>query len=159
MDAQKLDQLLRELNYPASKREYLVNGFTKGFSLEFEGNWSVQRKAPNLKIRIGSKAEIWEKVTDEQFYFVDKCLPFRSSISCFIFQLISDSIVHLVSFRTKKGNINYLDDFFLCHSISQYLWLGVEYFLEGMWRNQIPSVHRQNFLECDQIDQCFWDCC
>ena len=46
------------------------------------------------------------------FYFFDKCLPFGSSISCTIFQVISDAISHLVSFRTRKRNINYLDDYF-----------------------------------------------
>ena len=56
------------------------------------------------------------KATDpesgETFYFVDKCLPFGSAISCAIFQAISDGIAFVVRFRTKMGNVNYLDDFF-----------------------------------------------
>ena len=46
------------------------------------------------------------------YYFVDKCLPFSSAISCAVFQKISDAIAHLVKFRTGRDNVNYLDDYF-----------------------------------------------
>ena len=46
------------------------------------------------------------------YYFFDKCLPFGGSSSCKIFQEISDSLAHLVKFRTKKDLVNYLDDFY-----------------------------------------------
>ena len=45
------------------------------------------------------------------YWFVDKCLPFGSSISCAIFQDFSNSVAYLVTYQTKKPNINYLDDF------------------------------------------------
>ena len=51
-------------------------------------------------------------ITDEVYWFVDKCLPFGASISCKIFQDISDSIAHLVKCRTRKPLVNYLDDYF-----------------------------------------------
>ena len=44
-------------------------------------------------------------------YFVDKCLPLGSSISCAIFQAISDAITHLVKVRAQKKNVNYLDNY------------------------------------------------
>ena len=46
-------------------------------------------------------------------FFVDKCLPFGASISCMIYQCISDVIAHLVRHRyvVALGVINYLDDF------------------------------------------------
>ena len=47
-------------------------------------------------------------------------MPFGASISCAIFQAFSDSIAHLVQFRTKKPLVNYLDDFFfaaLCKAL------------------------------------------
>ena len=45
-------------------------------------------------------------------YFVDKCLPFGASISCAHYQCFSNSLCHIVSYRTKKKSItNYLDDF------------------------------------------------
>ena len=46
------------------------------------------------------------------YWFVDKCLPFGSSISCKIFQDFSDSIAFLVKYRTGKNLVNYLDDYF-----------------------------------------------
>ena len=42
---------------------------------------------------------------------MDKCLPFGSSISCAIFQDVSDAIAYLVYVRTLKRNVNYLDDY------------------------------------------------
>ena len=51
-------------------------------------------------------------VTGKTYYFVDKCLPFGSSISCAHFQAISNAIAFLVFFRTKRKTLNYLDDFF-----------------------------------------------
>ena len=45
------------------------------------------------------------------YYFVDKCLPFGSSISCALFQKILDAVAFLVTYRTRVALINYLDDF------------------------------------------------
>ena len=45
------------------------------------------------------------------YYFIDKCLPFGSSISCAHFQGFSDAIAHIMVFRTGKQLVNYLDDF------------------------------------------------
>ena len=52
-------------------------------------------------------------VTGEWVYFVDKCLPFGSSISCAHFQWFSDALCHLIEYRLKvnKRVTNYLDDF------------------------------------------------
>ena len=46
------------------------------------------------------------------YFFVDKCLPFGSSISCALFQAFSDAIAAMVSYRTKQDLVNYLDDYF-----------------------------------------------
>ena len=51
-------------------------------------------------------------VTGTVYYFVDKCLPFGASISCAIFQEFSNSIAYLVTYKTHRPLINYLDDFF-----------------------------------------------
>ena len=228
VDADKLDQLLQEANYNSAKRQYLVEGFRKGFSLHFGGNDRVKRYAPNLKLRVGSKLELWNKVmkevvagryagpfeevpyeffiqspiglvpkdqgrktrlifhlsyprtddtsvnagiprekcsvrypefeeavlmclrlnseqifagksdismafrhvplkprefkllilkaehplTKKTWYFVEKCLPFGSSISCAIFQVVSDAIAFLVTSRTNRPTLNYLDDYY-----------------------------------------------
>ena len=47
-------------------------------------------------------------------YFVDKCLPFGSSISCVLFQKFLDALKFLIEFKEKlvKDSVtNYLDDF------------------------------------------------
>ena len=56
-------------------------------------------------------------------YFVNKCLPFGSSISCAHFQKFSDSIAFLVKVKShrKKKPLNYLDDFCLCCSKEGYM--------------------------------------
>ena len=50
-------------------------------------------------------------VDSKIYYFVDKCLPFGSLISCALFQKVSDAVSFLVQFKTKLMLINYLDDF------------------------------------------------
>ena len=49
--------------------------------------------------------------TGKWWYFVDKCMPFGSSISCSHFQKFSDAIAHVMRVKTGKDNVNYLDDF------------------------------------------------
>ena len=44
-------------------------------------------------------------------YFIDKCLPFGSSISCAHFQLFSDALEHIVQEKLGLKVVNYLDDF------------------------------------------------
>ena len=223
-----------EAGYDKHKTNYLIRGFTKGFSLEYKGPVKVKKNSPNLKLTVGSPTDLWNKimvevkakryagpfkkvpykyyiqspvglvpkdkgkktrlifhlsypktgqsvnscipeekctvkypdfmdavelcmkegescfcaksdmsmafrnvpmnkkswcylilkathpVTGEMFYFVDKCLPFGASISCAIFQAFSESIAYLVTFRTHRPLVNYLDDFFfaaLCKAV------------------------------------------
>ena len=51
-------------------------------------------------------------ITGKYYYFVDKCLPFGATISCAIFQDFSNSVAHIVSYKTNKPVLNHLDDFF-----------------------------------------------
>ena len=53
------------------------------------------------------------------YFYVDKALPFGSSISCKIFQEFSDSIAFLVQYRTNKILINYLDDYLFIQYLKQ----------------------------------------
>ena len=39
-------------------------------------------------------------ITGKMLFFIDKCLPFRASISCAIFQEISDMLKHITEFKT-----------------------------------------------------------
>ena len=240
----KLEQLLTESDYDQEKTQYLVNGFKHGFSLEFEGDCTGQRTAPNLKLRVGNSIELWNKVmlevkanryagpfeeppfkdfiqspiglvpkdkgkktrlifhlsyprtgdsvnsgipyekckvaypdfeeavklcksygpeanmaksdmsmafrhipmlpkhwkllvmkakhpvTGKIWWFVDKCLPFGSSISCKIFQDFSDAVAHIVQFRVKKPNVNYLDDYMFVELMKRLCDSQVNYFLQ-----------------------------
>ena len=45
------------------------------------------------------------------YYFVDKCLPFGSSISCAHFQAFSNAIAHIVKWLSERDLLNYLNDF------------------------------------------------
>ena len=65
VNAVRLNKLLTKTGYDPIKTQYLYQGFISGFSLEFEGKREVKRFAPNLKIRIGPKQEIWDKVMKE----------------------------------------------------------------------------------------------
>ena len=70
-----------------------------------------------------------DPLTGEWKFFVDKCLPFGSSINCSHFQRFSDSLRHIIEFRLQVSNrvTNYLDDFLfiavtlaLCNAMIQW---------------------------------------
>ena len=69
-------------------------------------------------------------VTNKLYYFVDKCLPFGSSISCAIFQEISDAIAFLVCYQTGKSNVNYLDDYLFAAALKRVCDWQVQVFLQ-----------------------------
>ena len=69
-------------------------------------------------------------VTKKVWYFVDKCLPFGSSISCAIFQAISDAIAAIVQFRTRKPNVNYLDDYLFAAALKRACDRQIQIFLD-----------------------------
>ena len=63
---EKLNDLLIEVGYNEQKRKFLVDGFKYGFSLQYQGPLKdCQRTASNLKLRVGSKLELWNKVMNE----------------------------------------------------------------------------------------------
>ena len=72
----------------------------------------------------------YHPITNQLWYFVEKCLPFGSSISCKHFQDFSDSVSHIVEFITKKRNVNYLDDFLFAHLMRMLCNSQVNTFLE-----------------------------
>ena len=66
VDVNELATLLRETNYDRKKSDFLINGFAKGFSLQYRGRRTkIRRLAPNLKFRIGDKIDLWNKVMKE----------------------------------------------------------------------------------------------
>ena len=65
VDAEKFRNLLIQAEYDVEKINYLYQGFSKGFSLKYEGLQKVRKFAPNLKLRVGNKFEIWSKMMKE----------------------------------------------------------------------------------------------
>ena len=64
--ADVLRNLLVESGYNSDKIEFLYQGFSKGFSLNYQGNLrNVKHLSPNLKLRVGSPTELWNKVMKE----------------------------------------------------------------------------------------------
>ena len=64
------------------------------------------------------------------YYFYDKCLSFGASVSCALFQRFSNSIKHVVEFRTGKELVNYLDDYLFIAAIAALGNSQVRVFLE-----------------------------
>ena len=62
-----LDQLLRESNYDPEERKFLVNGFRRGFDLEYIGPWDRKDSANNIpfQVGVGNKFEMWQKIMKE----------------------------------------------------------------------------------------------
>ena len=50
-------------------------------------------------------------IDNKWYFFVDKCLPFGSLISCSHYQKVSNSIAYITKCINQKSSINYLDDF------------------------------------------------
>ena len=88
-------------------------------------------------------------VTGVKYYFVDKCLPFGSSISCAIFQAVSDAIAFLVKFRSRKPNVNYLDDYLFAAAIRRLCDKQVEIFLEICEQIHFPVA----------LEKTYWSSC
>lgn len=60
-----LRRLLIETKYDRSKTEFLVNGFTSGFTLGYQGPQDRRTYAKNHKLRAGNKVVLWNKIMKE----------------------------------------------------------------------------------------------
>ena len=65
VDFAELKELLELSGYDQDKTQFLVNGFQNGFSIGYEGPKEVKITSPNLKITVGSKLDLWNKVMAE----------------------------------------------------------------------------------------------
>ena len=62
----KLAHYLKEAKYDREKSKKLIDGFTLGFSLGYKGKEvKIKQTAPNLKLRVGSLMEMWNKIMKE----------------------------------------------------------------------------------------------
>ena len=243
MNVSKLMKLLKQSGYDEKRTEFLIDGFSNGFSIGYAGDMNVRKTAPNLKIRIGTEIDLWNKVMKEVklkryagpfkeppfehfiqspiglvpkdngkdtrlifhlsyprsgqslnsetpcemcrvkycefddaikrcieegvrckvarsdisaafrnlgikpehwqllvmkaqspidgqwYYFIDKCLPSGSSISCSHFQAVSDAVAYIVRYFSTKKVTNYLDDFLFVALLKLICDQQVEIFL------------------------------
>ena len=58
-------QLLRKAKYDPIEIEFLENGLTNGFSLEYEGPTNRQSMSRNIPLTVGNKTELWNKLMKE----------------------------------------------------------------------------------------------
>ena len=77
-------------------------------------------------------------------FFVDKCLPFGASISCAHYQRFSNSLRHLIQYRTSRRSINnYLDDF-LFMALAKYICnMMIQRFLDLCSELRIPVANEK----------------
>ena len=256
-----MHDLLIQTKYDHKETESLVNGFSEGFTIGYGGDQDVQQTAPNLKLEVGSKLELWDKImkevelkrfagpfphipfqnfiqspvglvpkgedgvqtrlifhlsyprggwsvnsetprelctvqykeldfaiamclaegrgcfiaksdfklafrnlpiklkdwrwlvlfayhpiTNQKFFFIDKCSPFGASISCAHFQSFSNAIAHIFKFKTGKDTDNYLDDFLFVVLLKAMCNGQVEVFLQICKTVNFPIA----------LDKTFW---
>ena len=65
VDVDKLESLLIQSQYNPQEIKFLCEGFRNGFKLGYEGPSNIKQYAPNLKLWVGSKLELWNKVMKE----------------------------------------------------------------------------------------------
>ena len=87
----------------------------------------------------------------EIYYFVDKCLPFGSSISCAIFQTFSDTIAWIVKFRTGQNLVNYLDDYFFVALLTLFCNGQIQEFLDVCKQVNFPVSLKKTFWASSKL--------
>ena len=84
-------------------------------------------------------------------YFIDKCLPFGSSISCAHFQAFSNAVAHIVKKKTRKNLINYLDDYFFAALLKLICNAQVQKFLDICALINFPVSMEKTFWGTTQL--------
>lgn len=65
VDVQAYGELLSKTSYDPDKSHMLINGFTEGFDLGYRGPRNRILESNNLKLRVGSKLDLWNKIMKE----------------------------------------------------------------------------------------------
>lgn len=56
---------MRDSGYDNDKAEYLLDGLRNGFRIGFNGPRDIIREAPNMKMTVGTKVDLWNKIMKE----------------------------------------------------------------------------------------------
>ena len=65
IDVRKLELMLVESGYCTQKTQQLMDRFSRGFDIGYDGPLVRHDRAKNLPIKVGSKFDIWEKILKE----------------------------------------------------------------------------------------------
>lgn len=65
IDVNLFEKLLVETNFEPKRREYIVQGFRNGFSIQYEGPTMRTDQSRNLRLQIGTQLDLWNKVMTE----------------------------------------------------------------------------------------------
>ena len=65
VNAKILEKLLIESNYDVTETEFLVDGFTNGFDIEYHGDLNRKDTSKNILFTIGDGNIMWEKIMKE----------------------------------------------------------------------------------------------
>ena len=130
------DQAIKRCLKELDKLEQYCDG--EGIAMIFLGKSDMRSAFRNLGLKPKQFRYLLMKarspIDGKWYLFVDKCLPFGASVSCAVFQSFSDSVAHIVKFRTGNSTVNYLDDYLfaaflrnLCNmQIKEFLWICEE---------------------------------
>ena len=90
-------------------------------------------------------------LSNQWYYFIDKCLPFGSAKSCAIFQKFSDALAHVVYVKTGFLNINYLDDFLFVAYLELYCDNQIKVFLSVCETINFPVALDKTVWSSEQL--------
>ena len=60
-----LSNLLHASNYKQEETDFLIDGFSNGFDIGYDGPTIRQSSSANIPLTLGSKEDLWEKITKE----------------------------------------------------------------------------------------------
>ena len=91
--------------------------------------------------------------TGEKWFFIEKNLPFGSSISCSHFQEFSDSLRNIVEFKTRSpvALTNYLDDFLFTATTVRKCNYLIKVFLDVCFEIGVPVAQKKTVWGCEEI--------
>ena len=61
----KLSELLHQSGYDIEESRFIVDGFTNGFEIGYEGPRTRQDKSRNIPFTVGNKIDMWQKLMKE----------------------------------------------------------------------------------------------
>ena len=102
---------------------------------------------------LGIKGEHWKYLIlkaknpkdGKTYFFVDKCLPFGAAISCSHFQRFSNAVAHIVTFKTGKPLVNYLNDYLFVALLAYLCNHQIKTFLQICEAIQFPVSLKKTF--------------